>query len=175
MYFVSSLFDVISLRSFSNIWYWIVLAAMWTLLTQTVMGVPVDMIGRAKREGGQVMADVEDLCRIKVLRISAISPTSAALSVGIVSMLLSALGVSGFVYGYELAQAVFLLLAPMALISLLTAQAAQKMIAQNPGGAQLCDQLHHLRLIIQGIALLSIASTAIWGMWRNLYALTVWG
>ena len=49
--------EVIDLRSFSNLWYWIALAVLWSSISHWVLGVPHDMIHRARREGGQVLAD----------------------------------------------------------------------------------------------------------------------
>ncbi len=46
--------------SFSNLWYWIALAVMWSSTSHWVLGVPYDMIQRARREGGQAEADLED-------------------------------------------------------------------------------------------------------------------
>ena len=48
--------EIIDLRSFSNLWFWIALAVMWSSTSHWVLGIPHDMIQRAKREGGQAMA-----------------------------------------------------------------------------------------------------------------------
>ena len=61
--------DVIDLRSFSNLWYWIALATLWSSVSHWVLGVPHDMIQRARREGGQAQSDVEDLVRININRL----------------------------------------------------------------------------------------------------------
>ena len=51
-----SLFSTIDLRSFSNLWFWLMLAVAWSNVTHFVMGVPFDMVQRAKRKGGAALA-----------------------------------------------------------------------------------------------------------------------
>ena len=46
------IFELIDMRSFSNLWYWIVLAVLWSTASHWVLSVPFDMISRAKRQGG---------------------------------------------------------------------------------------------------------------------------
>ena len=43
---------------------WIVLAVAWSSASHWVLGVPFDMVMRARRQGGQAAADLEDLARI---------------------------------------------------------------------------------------------------------------
>ena len=35
------------MRSFSNLWYWIALAVLWSTVSHWVLGVPFDMVQRA--------------------------------------------------------------------------------------------------------------------------------
>ncbi|MGJ8597444.1 MAG: hypothetical protein ACSHW3_16395, partial [Sulfitobacter sp.] len=59
-----TLFELIDMRSFSNLWFWIVLAVVWSTTSHYGLGVPYDMVLRAKRHGGQTEIDLEDLVRI---------------------------------------------------------------------------------------------------------------
>ena len=52
------LFDLIDMRSFSNLWYWIALGVIWSSASHWVLGVPYDMINRARRDEGAVRSDV---------------------------------------------------------------------------------------------------------------------
>ena len=63
------LFQVIDLRSFSSVWYWIMLAVLWSSISHYVLGVPYDMITRARRQHGQIEEDMVDLVRINVNRM----------------------------------------------------------------------------------------------------------
>ena len=57
-------FEVIDIRSFSNLWFWMVLAVMWSSASHRVIGIPYDMIQNAKRHGGQAERDLEALMQI---------------------------------------------------------------------------------------------------------------
>jgi hypothetical protein len=50
---VPIVFEVIDMRSFSNLWYWIALAVLWSSTSHWVLGVPFDMIQRARRRAGR--------------------------------------------------------------------------------------------------------------------------
>ena len=63
------IFELIDMRSFSNLWYWIVLAVLWSTASHWVLGVPFDMISRAKKQSGQAQDDLEVMVRINVSRM----------------------------------------------------------------------------------------------------------
>ena len=56
-----TIFELIDMRSFSNLWFWIALAVVWSSASHWVLGVPWDMALRAKRKGGQLAEDFETL------------------------------------------------------------------------------------------------------------------
>ena len=58
------IFDLIDLRSFSNLWYWIALAVAWSSASHWVLGIPYDMVLRARRMGGQAEQDLTDITRV---------------------------------------------------------------------------------------------------------------
>ena len=64
-----TIFELIDMRSFSNLWYWIALAIMWSTLSHRVLGVPFDMVQRARKYGGQSAQDLDDMVRINVNRL----------------------------------------------------------------------------------------------------------
>ena len=74
----------------------------------------------------------------------------------------------GFVYEVEFAQAVFLLAAPMTLVGVLSLRAAVKISVLDLTGKDLHRKLTRHRMTIQGIGMVSIFVTALWGMWQNL-------
>ena len=56
--------EMIDMRSFSNLWFWIALAVMWSTTSHWVLGVPFDMVIRAARaetkgEGSQAQQDLD--------------------------------------------------------------------------------------------------------------------
>ena len=96
-----SVFELIDLRSFSNLWFWIALAVMWSSASHWVLGVPYDLVLRARRNGGDAVADMEDLVRINVSRLLYIGRMSGLWLAGITCFLLTGLGLLDFVYGVE--------------------------------------------------------------------------
>ncbi|MEP3053977.1 MAG: component of SufBCD complex, partial [Ascidiaceihabitans sp.] len=71
-----TLLEIIDMRSFSNLWFWIALAVMWSTASLWVLGVPNDMIVRARRSAGQAEVDLEDLVRINCNRLLYIAQVS---------------------------------------------------------------------------------------------------
>ena len=160
--------DVIDLRSFSNLWYWIALAVLWSSTSHWVIGVPYDMIIRGRRQGGQAQQDLEDITRINVNRLLSVVRTGAVAIVGFACFWLSVLGVLAFYYNVEFAQAVFFLVAPMTLVIWLTLRACHQIEAGEGTGAALHRRLTIHRRLVQGVGMTSITVTAFYGMWQNL-------
>ena len=160
--------EVIDLRSFSNLWYWIALATLWSSVSLWVLGVPHDMIQRARREGGQAQADVEDLVRININRLLHIVDSGALLMVALAAFWLTALLVLAFWYDIEFAQAVVLLFAPMLLVVWASVRASRRIVAEAATGEALFRRLTIHRRVVQVIGMLAITVTALYGMWQNI-------
>jgi len=165
--FTQQVFELIDMRSFSNLWYWIALAVLWSTASHWVLGVPYDLVQRARRQGGEAAEDVADLVRINARRYLYVMRVSGLWISAFVSFALTMLGMLGFVYGNEFSQAVFLLLAPMILVGLWTVRTARAYEQRNPGGERLFWLLRWHRLGVQIMGILSILVTAMWGMWQN--------
>jgi len=163
-----TIFEVIDMRSFSNLWFWIALAVVWSSASHWVLGVPFDMITRARRHDGQAQADLETMVRINVGRILYIGRVSGLILLGFVCFVLSALCILGFWYDVEFAQAVFLIGLPMSLVGALSLWTAKVIEAEEPTGDDLHRRLIRHRQLVQVIGMLSIFVTALWGMWKNL-------
>lgn len=168
MDWTQALFEVIDFGSFSTLWYWIVLAVVWSTASHWVLGVPFDAVMRARRHGGAALADLETLVRINVSRILFIAREAGLWLAGTAAFVLTTLGVLGFFYGIELAQAVFLIALPLTLVGILSLAAARRIEAQAPRGEALCRILQRHRFWTQAIGMISIFVTAVFGMYRNL-------
>ncbi|MBC7140786.1 MAG: component of SufBCD complex, partial [Rhodobacteraceae bacterium] len=107
------IFDLIDLRSFSNLWYWIALAVTWSSASHWVLGIPYDMVLRARRLGGQAEADLEDMARINIGRILYIEREAGVILLAMLSFALTSLALLGFFYKVEFCQAVFLIALPL--------------------------------------------------------------
>lgn len=163
-----TVFELIDMRSFSNLWYWIALAAVWSTASHWVLGVPYDMIQRARRHGGQAEADLLDIVRVNVNRLLYISRVAGLWLVALASAVLTVLALLGFVYRIEFAQALFLIMFPMTVVGLLSVAAAHRIYEAEPLGEPLYRLLQRHRLKTQVIGMVSIFVTAMWGMYQNL-------
>jgi len=164
--FLELVTEVIDLRSFSNLWYWIALAALWSTASHWVIGVPFDMVTRARRGHERSSHDMRVLAEVNVARILTIIEISGPWLAGFSAFLITGLGVLGWAYQVEFAQAVFLLAFPMTLVALLTIHTARGLRAT--GFEDLGQRLRNHRMMVQGIGVISIFITAFWGMWTNL-------
>jgi hypothetical protein len=163
-----TIFEVIDMRSFSNLWYWIALAVAWSKACHWVLGVPYDMIQRAQRQGGQVQHDLEELVRINIGRLLYIARLTGLWALGFVSAALTALGTLAFYYEVEFAQAVFLLALPMSIVGALSLSTARLIEETQPTGKDLHKRLYRQRLYTQIIGMNSIFVTSMYGMWQNM-------
>nr|WP_114964702.1 component of SufBCD complex [Alkalilacustris brevis] len=168
MVWYQNVIELIDMRSFSNVWYWIVVAVMWSSLSHFIMGVPFDMVTRAQRHGGQAMADLDDIVRVNVNRRLHVVKVSGLWLVGFVTAGLTMLGLLGFLYGIRFGQALFLLMAPASLIGLMGANLAARIAREDLSGEALCRCLARHRFKVQLIGMASIFVTAMWGMWQNM-------
>ena len=169
-----TILELIDLRSFSNLWYWIALAVLWSTASHWVLGVPFDMVARARRNGGQVAQDLHELVGINTRRLLFIARVSGLWLVGIAAFVFTALIVLGFIYWIEFAQAVFLLLAPMTIVSVLSLSTAQHITEAQIEGEALYRRLTRHRMTVQGIGMVSIFITSLWGMWQNMQVFAIW-
>ena len=163
-------FEVIDMRSFSNLWFWIALAVMWSSASHWVLGVPFDMVTRARKHGGQSEIDLEDMVRINANRLLFIASEAGLWILGFASFLLTALAVLGFFYWVEMAQAVFFLLFPMSLVFLISLRSAHRIREEGAQGELLRKRLMRQRIYTQIIGMISIFVTSLWGMYQNLSA-----
>lgn len=163
------LFELIDMRSFSNLWYWIMLAVMWSSASHWVLGVPFDLISRARRQGGALQGDLETLVRINTGRMLYIAQTAGVWLVAFLCFLLTALLVLAIYYHVEFAQAVLLLVVPMSILSLLSLRTARLIAAGEHEGPALHRRLVRHRITTQALGMVSIFVTSMFGMYVNLY------
>lgn len=163
-----AILQVIDLRSFSSLWYWVLVAVTWSTISNWVLGVPSDMLHRARNKGGQAAIDLADLVRINVNRQLNTAAVAGLWLMGIVCFVLTMLAALGFIYGVELAQAVFLLMFPVTIIGGFTLSTARLIDATQPQGKDLYRILFRQRLWTQIIGMVAIFVTALYGMFQNL-------
>lgn len=160
--------ELIDLRSFSNLWFWIALAVVWSSASHWVLGVPFDIVLRARRQGGQAETDLHDIVRVNINRMLYVEEVAGAWLLAFVCFVLTGLGILAFAYWVEFAQAVFVLALPMSLIGLLSLRTAHKIRDETLEGEPLRACLSRHRLWTQVLGMVSIFGTAMFGMYQNI-------
>ncbi|MCC5954987.1 MAG: component of SufBCD complex [Natronohydrobacter sp.] len=165
MAFLDNIFGLIDMRSFSSVWYWIVVALYWSSASQTILGAPYDLIMRARRgDNPQNEQDLGDLVGIHVRRKLSLMRRVGHWIVAFSAAGLTAIGVLAVVYRLEFAQAVMLILIPLTIVRLLGLRLAFRVEREHMDGARLSRALLTHRLWIQVLGVISIFVTAVWGM-----------
>lgn len=160
--------ELIDFRSFSNLWYWIALAVVWSSASHWVLGVPWDLVLRAKRKAGTFEDDFHALVRVNTNRILYIADVAGLWLVGIVSFVLTGLAVLGFSYRVEFAQAVFLIAMPMSFVGSMSVRTSRQIRGDDLRGDALRKRLARHRFWVQFVGMISIFVTSLWGMYQNL-------
>ncbi|WP_172328713.1 component of SufBCD complex [Mangrovicoccus sp. HB161399] len=154
-------FDLISASAFSSLWYWIVVALVWTRVAHAPMGIPMDHYDRARAVGGD--EDAFALLRAGVARQLGHSEKARVWFTGVWAFALSSLlGLS--LLGAELAQALLVLALPLAIGQLLVFRTARRMSQMEPEVGPLMAELKRLRLWLQLLSLAAIFVSAVIGM-----------
>ena len=160
--------ESIDLRSFSNLWFWIALAVLWSTASHWIVGVPFDLVRRAARGHEAALADMHALANIHARRLVAIADETGLVATAVSFFIVTVLGLLGFVYRVEFAQALVLLMVPLMVVGWIMLRAARRVDGLG------VDDLGHLlvrtRRIVQGVGVVSIFVTSMWGMWVNLNA-----
>ena len=163
-----AIFQLIDLRTFSSVWYWLAVAVTWSTVCHWIIGVPFDLIYRARRDGGQAAMDLDLIVDINVRRLMTISDMAGASLTAVAAFVIAALASMGFYYGFELAQGFFLLALPLTLVGMISMRRSRRYAIGRPTGKELALELMKLRFWIQVLAVGAIFVTAMYGMYYNV-------
>ncbi len=147
------------------------MAVVWSTASHFVVGVPYDVIQRARRQGGEAEASVLDYARLSVNRQLHIASVAGIWLLGFACFVLTSLFVLGVWYEVELALAVLLLALPMTCVGAMSVSTCRLIAATDPDFDGLLKVLMRHRLWTQIIGMISIFITAMVGMFHNLSAL----
>ncbi|MDO5604991.1 MAG: hypothetical protein Q4G25_07515 [Paracoccus sp. (in: a-proteobacteria)] len=163
-------------RSFSSPWFWLVLVAVWSLAGRAVLGVPNDVLIRAERAlrepGPDEPAGAVELLDWLSLQLPRrhMGGIVPVLAVGLVCFVITALAVLGFHSGLEMAQALTLLGAPLALLAGVQIWLAHRLRGVLLRGgdvraiaAEALRRINRYRLIHMAVSVIALAGTAWWG------------
>lgn len=168
MELVRTLLETINMRSFTNLWYWIGLAALWSSVSYRMMGVPFDLLQRARRQGGQAQADVEAIAAIQARRLLGTARATAVPMFFMLGFTLALMALLAFLYRVEFAQALFFMFAPMVAVGWLSLRTALRIERGEHAGEALFRRLMIHRRLVQMVGICAIFVAAMFGMWRNL-------
>lgn len=159
--------ETISWRSFPSLWYWLVLIALWWLTGRRVLGVPFDLVVRARRDPNAAQ-ELDTVTHIFAGRILRRMEHFGPLIVAAATALLVTLMLSATWYGGELAQALLFVAVPLIAIRALEWRVAGQITALGEHGETLQTRLIRLRLAFQVITLIAIPAAVLYGMYHNL-------
>lgn len=171
MDWTETILRVIELRTFSSIWYWMVVIVSWAVASHWLIGVPFDLLFSARKCEPQEIADLEAIVDINVRRFTGLTDSAGLLLLGVITFIMVGLGMGGFYYGLEMAQGLFILGAPLTLVIFLNIKVAHELRANPLAGSELVRRLFRMRVWSQAIGMIAIFLTAMYGMWFNLDAL----
>lgn len=183
-----NLLGLLGSRSFSSIWFWLVLIGTWSMVGRSVLGVPTEVLSRAHQAQGQ--GDGQGTAVITLLDwLSLIlprwrlGPREGAVFLGVTSFLITSLAVLGFGFGLEMAQALTLLLVPFWALFWMRVRLARRLVplvhAAQEGRAPVSQaaadaaraMIWHKRFVTI-LSMISVAVTALWGaLWTVLHPL----
>ena len=166
MDFLDLVTQVIDLRSFSNLWYWIVLAILWSSLSHWTLGVPYHIVTRARRGDARAQRDMEALVRINGDRILLVAEQSGPVMLGFSAFIATGLAVTGWAYRVEFCQALFLLLVPALIVGALTVATARKLKSEDYANVARRLKLHRMTVQARGVGFIFI--TAFWGRYTSV-------
>lgn len=181
-----SLIGLLDSRSFTTIWYWLALIGMWSATGRTVLGVPSEVLARARSaqgaDEGQGAAIITLLDWLSlVLPRWRLGPREGAVFLGVTSFLMTSLVVLGFVFWLEMAQALVLLLAPFWALFWLRVRLARRLfpligaaqdgsITVAEAGLQVARAMTWHRRWVTLLSMVSVAVTALWGaLWSVIH------
>lgn len=143
-------------------------AVTWAVVSHWILGVPLDVIIRARRAGSPARDDLMVLFDVHVRRFNMIDDWIGTFVIALTAFVLSALALFGFYYGVELAQGLFLLGFPLTIVGIICQRACRRFAAEPPSSDTLAAELLRLRIVIQIIAAIAVFFTAAYGMYFNL-------
>jgi hypothetical protein len=156
--------QLIELETFSSVWYWAVVVVSWAVACHWLIGIPFDMLIRARRGKGREMADLEAMVDINVRRIVWFQEIGGAGFAALAAFFLAGTGLLAIGYRFELAVGVLILAVPLFVVLLLNLRLARALNANPLKGQELVARLFRVRLWTQGIAAVSLFATSAFGI-----------
>jgi hypothetical protein len=149
--------------SFESIWYWALTLVLWSRASTTVLGVPYDMILRARRTPS-VVARVEALAHLSSDRIGGLYDRGGGTIAAATGFALAVLLGVALATQVELPAAAFALLFPLAIVAYSTLRLAPAVRRQRMAGERLVHVLGKRRRWHMAIGMIAILGAVSVGM-----------
>lgn len=150
-------------ESFWSIWFWIIHAVVWSLISHFPMSVPFDMIvqaNRAEDENSEESRQCEAWINAAVFRIVSVFRRFGTAVVAIWFFMLSVIATLGIWFWVHIALALLTILGPATLIYIYIVKSAFDIDRLKPTGQELRNAVRKQRLVGQAIGLFGIISAA---------------
>ncbi|WP_347139299.1 hypothetical protein [Paracoccus sp. SSK6] len=178
-----SLIGFLDSRSFGTIWYWLVVIGTWSLTGRSVIGVPVEIVSRARSavQAGEgespAVLHLLDWLSLMLPRWR-LGAQEGVILLALTGFGLTSLAIMGIGYALELALAGFLLLLPLAILFWMRVVLARRLMplleAAEQGARPIPDTAAEAvrRMVIHRrlVTILSMAAVAITALWGALWS-----
>ncbi len=124
----------------------------------------------ATQKGGETLVDFEAWVGINVRRMFSLPLLAELILFALWTSVLSVLFVLAVFFGFEFAQASFLIAFPISFVVLLNINTAMIIRRDAPSGEALYALFKRHKIIVQIFAMVSVFATALWGMYHNISA-----
>ncbi len=158
-----TIFDIISPRAFTSLWFWIGVALVWGHASAQVLGVPWDIIRRAKSGEADSVRDMNDAVRIALGRIARTADKGGIWLAGLIGFAGAALISLGWFYRVEFFRALTCLALPLLALALLDLRWALRIFHGELVGEPLRRTLVRLRWARRAVGALLAFVTLIIG------------
>lgn len=155
--------ELFQTKSFDDVWYWLLLAVSWSLTTYWSMGVGNHDARKAQEKGGRYLSNFETLVGIYCERVEEGVARYGSSVILVISFVLASLATLGFWFWILFAQALFILLFPLCLTTLVSILFAGRQRREPVEGKDLLKRYRKLRLAKQAIGVFAITTASFWG------------
>ena len=175
---IDGLLQLLHGRAFGSVWYWLLLAVVWSIALRGILGIPSDVVGRAVRVDPDGPDDPAALQLLDWLSLGLprwhVGRAEAALLTALGALVVTLTASLGFRLGLEGAQALTFLIAPLlvllALRIRLAGRLARDLIGAQSGTVPANAAARHAglaclrnRRMALALALVTVAAASAWG------------
>ena len=118
-------------ETFLSVWYWVLSALFWAVISNWTYGVPNELVTKAKR-GGEEADLFERFARRNIRMISRAMDRQGWFVGALVAFILALLGTFAVVYQSEAAQGALFILGPFATMGLIAGWRLKQLERRNP-------------------------------------------